>query len=135
MRRFARTAIVVAALSLGLAGCGNFDPTDIFNSEMLNPKKKLPGERKPVFPEGTPGISQGVPAELVKGYQQPTEPEPVAAQPEEKAKSKPKPKPKVVSRPAPAAPPDEPPPESTRPQESARSPLQSRWPDPPPQQR
>ena len=53
-----------------------------------------------MFPEGTPGVSQGVPQELVKGYQAPAEPEPAAqqAQPAE-AKPKPKPKPKIVAKP------------------------------------
>jgi len=31
-----------------------------------------------VFPEGTPGVPQGVPQELVKGYQPPAEPDPQA---------------------------------------------------------
>ena len=48
-------------------------------AEMFNTKKKLPGERRAVFPEGTPGVPQGVPQELVKGYQPPAEPEPPAA--------------------------------------------------------
>ena len=48
-----------------------FDPTDIFSSDMFDTKKKLPGDRRAVFPEGTPGVSQGVPQELVKGYQPP----------------------------------------------------------------
>ena len=71
MNRFARVAAVVSVLALApvLAGCETFDPTDIFSSDMFGSKKKLPGERKPVFPEGTPGVAQGVPQELVKGYQ------------------------------------------------------------------
>ena len=44
-----------------------FDPTDLFNSDIFVTKKKLPGERQPVFPEGMPGVPQGVPAELIKG--------------------------------------------------------------------
>ena len=39
---------------------------DIFDN-----KKPLPGERRAVFPEGVPGVPQGVPPELVKGYQAP----------------------------------------------------------------
>ena len=35
--------------------------------DWLDTKKKLPGERKPVFPEGVPGLEQGVPKELYKG--------------------------------------------------------------------
>src|SRR5262245_34164052 len=106
MHRFARMAAVASALSLGvmLTGCETFDPTDIFNADMFSTKKKLQGERKPVFPEGTPGVSQGVPQELVKGYQPPTEPEPAQAAPEE-PKAKPKPKPKTAAKPAP--PPEE----------------------------
>ena len=78
MNRFARVALTASVLSAGtlLASCGtydpsSFDPTAIFDMEIFNTKKKLPGERKPVFPEGTPGVTQGVPQELVKGYQEP----------------------------------------------------------------
>jgi len=64
---------VVAALSGALAGCGgggmaNFDPSDML--DFLDTKKKLPGERKPVFPEGVPGLEQGVPKDLYKGARQ-----------------------------------------------------------------
>src|SRR5712671_7210467 len=64
---------VVVALSGALAGCGggglsNFDPTDLL--DFLDTKKKLPGERKPVFPEGVPGLEQGVPKGLYKGSAQ-----------------------------------------------------------------
>src|ERR1700716_2232885 len=64
---------VVAALSGALAGCGggglaNFDPSDLL--DFLDTKKKLPGERKPVFPEGVPGLEQGVPKDLYKGSRQ-----------------------------------------------------------------
>jgi len=101
MTRFARITLTASALSLAvlLAGCESFDPTAIFDAEIFNTKKKLPGERRSVFPEGTPGVPQGVPQELVKGYQPPAEPEPqqVAEEPE-KPKPKPKPKPKVVAR-------------------------------------
>src|SRR5260221_11864891 len=101
MNRFARVTLTVSALSLGLllAGCESFDPTAIFDSELFNTKKKLPGDRRPVFPEGTPGVPQGVPQEYVKGYQPEPEPQQQATvEPAEKAKPKPKPKPKVVAR-------------------------------------
>ncbi|MFT4278352.1 MAG: hypothetical protein QM576_18570, partial [Rhodopseudomonas sp.] len=58
---------VLVALSGALAGCGSmssFDPTDMF--DFLDQKKKLAGERKPVFPEGVPGLEQGVPKSLYK---------------------------------------------------------------------
>ena len=89
MNRFARIGLTVVALSLGvlLAGCEGFDPTSFMDSDFFNTKKRLPGERKPVFPEGTPGVTQGVPKELVKGYEpagQVQEPQPTAqAQPAE----------------------------------------------------
>src|SRR3954463_4756200 len=62
-------ATVLVALSGALAGCSsglsNWDPTDLL--DFLDTKKKLPGERKPVFPDGVPGLEQGVPKELYKG--------------------------------------------------------------------
>src|SRR5258707_1072400 len=71
MRRSQRliAAAVVIALSGALAGCSggknSFDPSDLL--DFLDTKKKLPGERKPVFPEGVPGLEQGVPKGLYKG--------------------------------------------------------------------
>jgi outer membrane biosynthesis protein TonB len=137
MNRFTRIALTASALSLAvvLAGCESFDPTDIFNAEIFNTKKKLPGERRAVFPEGTPGVPQGVPQELVKGYQQQPEqaeaPQAVAPPPVE-PKPKPKPKPKVVAKPkeesAPTA-------VTVRPSQPQSQPPQSQgqtqWPDPP----
>ncbi len=75
MRRSQRliAAAVLAALSGALAGCGggglsNWDPSDML--DFLDTKKKLPGERKPVFPDGVPGLEQGVPKDLYKGSAQ-----------------------------------------------------------------
>ena len=74
MRRSQRliAATVLVALSAALAGCSsgisNWDPSDLL--DFLDTKKKLPGERKPVFPDGVPGLEQGVPKELYKGAQQ-----------------------------------------------------------------
>ena len=75
MRRPQRliAAAVLVALSGALAGCGgggmgNFDPSDML--DFLDTKKKLPGDRKPVFPEGVPGLEQGVPKDLYKGSRQ-----------------------------------------------------------------
>jgi outer membrane biosynthesis protein TonB len=139
MNRFARIGLTVFALSLGfaLAGCEGFDPTAIMDVDIFNTKKKLPGERKPVFPEGTPGVTQGVPKELVKGYQaneQTQEPQPTAqaqpAEPKPEAKPKPKPKPKVVAKPKEESTPTA---VTVRPsQEQSQS--QTQWPDPPPVQ-
>src|SRR5277367_2692177 len=65
-------AAVLVSLSGALAGCSSslssFDPTDLL--DFLDTKKKLPGDRKPVFPDGVPGLEQGVPKELYKGSAQ-----------------------------------------------------------------
>jgi cell division septation protein DedD len=60
-------ATVLIALSGVLAGCSasGWDPTDLL--DFLDTKKKLPGKREPVFPEGVPGLEQGVPKDLYKG--------------------------------------------------------------------
>ena len=75
-----RTILTAAALvsAIALAGCdtiNGFDPLDKLSELdiMGTSKKPLPGERRPVFPEGVPGVPQGVPPELVKGYQAPAE--------------------------------------------------------------
>jgi outer membrane biosynthesis protein TonB len=110
-------AASVLALALLIAGCtkgGQFDPTEMFNSDVFDSKKKLKGERTPVFPEGVPGASTGVPADLVKGYQPPPEqpdadtavPGPTPPETAEAAKPKPrpKPKPKLAAQKPPASP-------------------------------
>jgi outer membrane biosynthesis protein TonB len=113
---FLYRAASVLALALMIAGCtkgGQFDPTEIFNSDVFDSKKKLRGDRAPVFPEGVPGTATGVPAELVKGYEPPPEqpdaavaaaPPPAPAAEAEKPKPKPKPKAKVAAQKPPAAP-------------------------------
>src|SRR5205823_7256759 len=120
MRRSQRliAAAVVITLSGALAGCAggmsSFDPSDLL--DFLDTKKKLPGERKPVFPEGVPGLEQGVPKDLYKGasQQQVVEPnaqtaaapplEPPPGSKSKSAKSRRKQAPVAVS----AAPPNEP---------------------------
>jgi len=91
-QRLIATAVLIA-LSGALAGCGstgNFDPSDLL--DFLDTKKKLPGERKPVFPEGVPGLEQGVPKDLYKGARQVDDPNAQAAAaappPAEEPKSK-----------------------------------------------
>jgi hypothetical protein len=98
MRRSQRliATTVLIALSGALGGCssgfGNFDPSDLL--DFLDTKKKLPGERKPVFPDGVPGLEQGVPKELYKGSrqeqidQQNAQAAAATAPPAEEAKSK-----------------------------------------------
>src|SRR5262245_25889804 len=159
MNRFARIGLTGLALSLGIlvTGCEGFDPTSFMDNDFFNTKKRLPGERKPVFPEGTPGVTQGVPKELVKGYEpaeqaqqsKPQESQPTAqaepAEPEAKAEAKPKakPKPKVVAKPkdesGPTAitirPSQEQSQSQAQSQPQAQSQSQVHWPDPPPMQR
>ncbi|MGB6509081.1 MAG: hypothetical protein WBF07_13235, partial [Xanthobacteraceae bacterium] len=105
-----RAALALAFL-LVLAACtpgGQFDPTEVFNSDMFDSKTKLKGQREPLFPNGVPGTTTGVPADLVKGYQPPPDqasasPDSINAPPANQAaqpQAKPKPTPKVaVGRP------------------------------------
>jgi hypothetical protein len=113
MRRVHRIVLLVGLLAPVLAGCADFDmdKLDIFG---LNEKKKLPGDRKDVFPEGVPGVTQGVPPEYLRGNQpsadaaQTPGAQPAAA-PEQKSKTaaieqeEPKPKPKRKPKPQTAA--------------------------------
>ena len=123
MRRMHRIVLLVGLSALGpvLAGCADFDmdKLDVFG---LNDKAKLPGDRKPVFPQGVPGVSQGIPPEYIKGNQPPpdtaqtlpVEPEKpatavkpakktAAVQPADEPKPKPKRKPKPPAAAQPAA--------------------------------
>ncbi len=72
---------VLIAFSGVLGGCSggmsSFDPSDLL--DWMDTKKKLPGERKPVFPEGVPGLDQGVPKSLYKGAQEQTDADAAAA--------------------------------------------------------
>ena len=81
-------ATLLIALSGALAGCGtngSFDPTDAL--DWFDTKKKLPGERRAVFPDGVPGVEQGVPKDLYKGanVQQQDQPPVASAPPPEPA--------------------------------------------------
>ena len=111
MRRTPRliAAAVLIAFTGLLGGCssGGFDPSDLL--DFLDTKKKLPGDRKPVFPEGVPGLEQGVPKDMYKGAQQqdPNAPavaalpaEPPPAEPAKPSKSA---KGKKAKQPAPTA--------------------------------
>jgi hypothetical protein len=96
MRRLQRliAASVLVALSGVIAGCSSnmnsFDPMDWL--DWIDTKKKLPGDRKPVFPDGVPGLEQGVPKSLYKGAQDQADVDPAAAaaQPAPPADAKPK---------------------------------------------
>jgi hypothetical protein len=117
MYRLDRLIPVAVILSAGLAlsACSgttsNFDPTDWITGEFFSNKTPLPGERKPVFPGGVPGVSEGVPKELVKGNQQQqaaidaaatpaAEPAPAAKPAPKPQAAKPASKPRTASAPA-----------------------------------
>lgn len=127
-------------LLLALAACtpgGQFDPTEVLSSDMFGTKKKLQGDREPLFPNGVPGAQTGVPPDLVKGYQAPPEQSAdnsaaaakVAAAPA-KPKPKPKPRPKIARAPPAAHDPafDQKPMTAT--QQAPQS-AQTAWPAPP----
>ncbi len=64
------SAVLLGALAILISGCAalntpSFDPTDWL--DFLDSKKRAVGERHPVFPEGVPGVAQGVPPDLLKG--------------------------------------------------------------------
>lgn len=147
MHRFNRIIAVVALAGFAgsLSACANFDPEklDIFG---FGDKKKMPGDRKELFPQGVPGVTQGVPPELIKGHQAAAPAgdvtsapvAPVVAEPE-KPKPKPKPKRRVQAQPAnpaPARAASRPPAQqqSAWPPGSAPPPAQGAWPAPAQQQ-
>src|SRR2546423_8307188 len=103
MYRFARAVFIATALTLPLAGCesiNSFDPMEWIPGDIFNSKKKLAGERKPVFPEGVPGTAPGVPPELMRNPQAagddaqnlPPPAQRVAAEPQPKSTRKARPK-------------------------------------------
>jgi len=104
MRPVARLVLAAIVVSAGpvLSACDSLDTFELFDS-----KKKLTGERKPVFPEGVPGVASGVPPELVRGYREieggaASDPAKAAAEAAAETKSKPKPAPqRVASKPKP----------------------------------
>jgi hypothetical protein len=142
------------ALMLVLGACtpgGQFDPTQIFNSDMFDSKTKLKGQRIPLFPNGVPGTTTGVPADLVKGYQPPPDQDadanaavqsaPPAPAPKPAERQKPKPK-VAVGQPHARSARVERPPKSTptridigakgAPPPSTQQPSQAGWPNSPP---
>ncbi|WP_398480455.1 hypothetical protein [Tardiphaga sp.] len=79
MQRLVSAAVLVTLASV-LTGCGgasSWDPSDLL--DFMDTKKKLPGDRRPVFPEGVPGLEQGVPRDLYKESQQRQQAEQAAA--------------------------------------------------------
>jgi hypothetical protein len=137
--RLVLAAVVVATVPI-LSACSSldsFDPTEWFDT-----KKKLTGDRKDVFPDGVPGVTSGVPPELVKGYREPEggplDPAKAAAEaaagatpkkpPPQRTASKPKPKPADASSAASTS--ATPTPASA--QQPPPAPASSAWPAPQP---
>ena len=131
----------VLVFVLVLAACtpgGQFDPTEVVSSDIFNSKKRISGDREPVFPQGVPGAETGVPPDLVRGYQPPPEAPALAENgPQATAKAaaaaeKPKPKkprPKVAKvPPAQAHDPAWDQPAATPPAAGGRPPAQAAWP-------
>jgi hypothetical protein len=95
MRLQPQFAAMFMCLGLGIAGCAQGqDMMDNVQNAVhdFNPfgtaKQPLPGERKAMFPEGVPGVHQGVPPHLMQGARQ-DEPEVIAATPEPAPESRP----------------------------------------------
>jgi hypothetical protein len=106
--------LTVLLSGLALAGCETADLADKLGDvgdkvvDLIpgSTKKPLPGERKPVFPEGIPGVAQGVPSDLIKGNQPPPEaaaPPPVPSKQAALDADKPKPKKKAQAKRRPPA--------------------------------
>src|SRR5260370_36058023 len=111
MTRIALTVLFASLLATTLGGCASIsdftiDPGEWFAGDWFGNKKKLPGDRRAVFPEGVPGVTRGIPSELKKGYQEtadldaPAQATQAAAATEEKPKqkAKAKPRPKVEAK-------------------------------------
>lgn len=108
-------ALPLLCLSLALTGCENMDPA----YWIPDTKKKLPGERREVFPEGIPGVVQGVPPELIKGNPANQAENDAAAPQAEPAPVEEKPKPTARSR-TKVVRPIQPPPEDAQPERQAQ---------------
>jgi hypothetical protein len=155
MLRVTRTVLIPLLLALPLGACTSgydFDPSDLLPSDWFNTKKKLPGDRKAVFPEGVPGVARGLPPDLMKGNQSgdvalaPANPQASARSDDAKSRPKSQPKSKAAPKsesatnqstgPVDARWPDQPPPQrqqQQRPQQQQQQPpqQQSEWPEPP----
>jgi hypothetical protein len=124
------------AVSFALVGCDTADTLDKLTDLIPfgDNKKPLPGERREVFPQGVPGVPQGVPPDLVKGNQPPPDatPPPQQAAVTPPPEEKPKPKKKVQAKPkAPPQPPADQSAQTVPPTQQMQAPQpSSTWPPP-----
>ena len=56
-RHMLRAALLALPIALGVAGCETMEKLNPF----VEKQTPLPGERKPLFPEGVPGVEFGAP--------------------------------------------------------------------------
>jgi hypothetical protein len=144
MRAYHRIVLlaVLVAITPVLVGCEDFDP-DKLDFLGLNKKKPLPGKREDLFPNGVPGVTQGIPPQYMKGYQEKQQEEAAAAAADEtadktaaekknvksveaeKPKAKPKPKRKRIVR---RKPKPKPPAAEPAPQPAAQKAAMPPWP-------
>jgi len=150
MRRIPRVVLVAGLVALApvLSACESLDldKLDVFG---ISEKKKLPGERRAVFPEGVPGVTQGIPQEYIRGQQPPAETADVmpteparaaapAAPPRARAPARPRPataaaparRPAPQAQPAAQQPAAWPEPAQARPAQPAPQQDPSPWPSP-----
>ncbi len=147
-------AIAAMCLAVALSGCETSDVIDKMQATVqdFNPfgtnKTPLKGQRQAVFPEGVPGVQQGIPPELMKGNQTIPDPhappdvalaapEPEKTEEAEKPKAKPKPKRQAARARAEPRPARKPAPRPAAAEQTASEPApataapQAAWPAPP----
>lgn len=137
MRQRPAIAAMLFGVGLAVSGCAQgYDAMDGVQNAMhnFNPfganQKALPGDRKPVFPEGVPGVQQGVPDHLMPGAREPEvlaatpapAEEPVAAETRRPQRTAARPRP-AESSPPPRARQEQPSRQAARPQPQRQAPA------------
>ncbi|ALK08454.1 hypothetical protein [Blastochloris viridis] len=79
-----RRLLLLAAGALAVAGCESLDKLNPFDER----KTPLPGDRKPLFPEGVPGVNYGEPPPQPANAPPPAAAAEQPAEPAAKAKGK-----------------------------------------------
>ncbi len=129
VHRIVLLAVLIAVVPV-LAGCESFD-SEKYDILGLNDKKKLKGERKEVFPEGVPGVTQGLPPEYLNKQQPANAQTPLAVPltttagaPNDKAGAPAQPSKTAAVEPAPEPKPAVKPKRKSKPRVAARPPTQ-----------
>jgi outer membrane biosynthesis protein TonB len=92
---FSRRSFLLLAGTLAVAGCETLDKLNPFEER----KAPLPGDRKPLFPQGVPGVNYGEPPPQPANAPPPAAAEQPPEAQTEPAKPKAKSKPKAKARP------------------------------------